>query len=154
SRSPRAPSLAVPRLPYRLRTPPVRRISRAFLIVLVATAVAYVYERETFGRDAERTTGTVVQTIRQPSGSTGDAYALVVRFERDGQPHHFTSGRSVFQQLSGDYETGSRVPVAYDPADPAEARLGDLFHVYPLFGTLLILMGIVVCVAIFLIIRG
>ena len=59
--------------------------------------------------------------------------------------------RSVFQQLSGGYETGSRVPVAYDPA---EARLGDSFHVYPVFGALLVLAGIVVIVTVILIIRG
>ncbi|MDX1567356.1 MAG: DUF3592 domain-containing protein [Longimicrobiales bacterium] len=144
----------MPRLPYRFRTPPVRRISRALLIVLAAAAIAYVYERETFARGAERATGRIVDMIQVPSSSTGDSYELVVRFEHEGQPYHFTSGRSVFQQLSGNYETGNRVPVAYDPADPNEARLGDLFHVYPVFGTLLVLMGIVVGVAVFFIIRG
>ena len=145
----------MPRLPRRFRTPPVRGIFRASLIVLAAAAIAYVYERETFGRDAERTTGRVVQMIGQPGGGgTVDPYVLVIRFEHEGQPYHFTSARSVFQQLSGGYETGNRVPVAYDPADPSEARLGDLFHVYPIFGTLLALMGIVLVVTVVLIIRG
>lgn len=139
----------------RLRSPAVRRVARATLIVVVAAAAAWAYEWTSFARDMERTTGEIVEMTRTPfSGSTGDPYTLRIRFEAEGEARYFTANRSVFQHLSGDFETGNRVPVAFDPANPAEARLGDFFHVYPVFGTLLAFMGIVLLATVVLIFRA
>lgn len=95
----------------RLRT--LQIVARAFLLLapllLGGAGVAAIVEAGA-GRD-DVAEGTVV----------APGYATVRFMTPDGRQHSFQSGMKNFHLRVGD-----RVPVAYDPANPANARIGGI----------------------------
>lgn len=91
-------------------------------IVLTAVVWAVLSMRGLDG--TARADGTVLFASR------GDG--RVVEFVVDGKRY---TTRTTTQSVLHTYSTGARVPVAYDPADPADAQVADLHSIYagPLF---------------------
>jgi hypothetical protein len=71
--------------------------------------------------NGEKTEGTVVR-LNEQNDSDGNCctYVPVVEFEADGRTYSFEGGTASDPPA---YETGERVPVLYDPADPETAQI-------------------------------
>lgn len=71
--------------------------------------------------NGEKVEGTVVR-LNEQSDSEGDCctYVPVVEFEAGGRTYSFEGGTASDPPA---YETGERVPVLYDPADPETAQI-------------------------------
>jgi len=104
---------------------------RALVMIIVAAVAAFAYEQHAL-RGSVRVDGTIVsmRPARFGGGPTGDPYRLLIEYDLDGASHRFESGRSVFEQVSGDFEPGHHVPVVVTPGDPASARIGTMYHVH------------------------
>jgi hypothetical protein len=104
---------------------------------LVTAGVVYA-TTTSFLAGAERTTGTVVGLVERPAGATEERHRTVwapeVRFAVDGRTIEF---RGNVGSSPPAYEVGDSVQVAYDPADPSDARIvgfTDLYLLPLIFG--------------------
>ncbi|WP_330251404.1 DUF3592 domain-containing protein [Nocardia sp. NBC_00565] len=113
-------------------------IAGAIGIAIVSAAVVWAVLSMRGLEGTARTDGTVLFAGR------GDG--RVVEFVVDGKRYTTTTAT---ESVLHTYSTGARVPVAYDPADPADAQVADLHSTYggPLFaggfGVLIIAAAVV-----------
>ncbi|MEV2221081.1 DUF3592 domain-containing protein [Nocardia vinacea] len=113
-------------------------IAGAIGIAMVLAAVVWAVLSIRAFEGTARTDGTVL------FASSGDG--RVVEFVIDGTRY---TTRTTTRSVLHTYSTGERVPVAYDPKDPADAEVADLHSTYggPLFtggfGVLVLAAGIV-----------
>ena len=93
-------------------------------LVFLPIGIGFWISSSSFERDAERTTGTVVDNVTKTSydrdGDRSVSYAPKVRFRAgDGKEYEFTDSIS----SSDKKEVGSTVDVLYRPGDPSDARI-------------------------------
>lgn len=121
----------------------IGRILRIGALLTGALVLAFAWEHSR-ARGMEETTGEVVRVERVFGGSTGDSRRFTIEFDAGASSHRFATGRGITEQLGrySDLAEGDRVPVAYDPEAPADARLDTIFHVYPITLTVITVGGI------------
>ncbi|WP_329407309.1 DUF3592 domain-containing protein [Nocardia vinacea] len=120
--------------------PPTRGalIAGAIGIAIMLAAVVWGVLSMRALEGAARTDGTVL--------FAGSGDGRVVEFVVDGKRY---TTRTTTHSVLHTYSTGERVPVAYDPKDPADAEVADLHSTYggPLvaggFGVLVAVVGVV-----------
>ncbi len=128
---------------------------RALVLIIVATVATFVYEQHAL-QGSVRVDGTVVS--KRPSrfggGRSGDPYRFLIEFELDGTRHRFESGRSIVEQLGGDFEPGRHVPVVVTPGNPASAEIGTVYHLHAASLSMAVVAGVLALVVTYLTVTG
>lgn len=100
-------------------------------VVLLAVGIALAVSTAGFRASAERTDGTVValteHTSRSTDGRRSSAWYPTVEYTVDGRRYAFESSVGADPPA---YAEGDTVPVAYDPAEPAEAQIDTFWSAY------------------------
>jgi hypothetical protein len=100
-------------------------------LVLLGVAVALAVSTADFRASALRTGGTVVAVTEHRSHSTSSgrssSWYPTVTYTVDGRQYSFESNVGSNPPA---YAEGDTVPVAYDPADPADAQIASFWTAY------------------------
>jgi Protein of unknown function (DUF3592) len=123
-------------------------------LVFLPIGIGFWVNNSSFERDAEKTTGTVIDHVTKTSydrdGDRSVTYAPKVRFTAaDGQDYEFTDSIS----SSNKKDIGSRVDVLYKPDDPSDARIDSVARrwlfpgIFGGVGALMVLIGVGLLIA-------
>jgi hypothetical protein len=100
-------------------------------LVLLGVGIALAASTANFLASAERTDGTVVAVTERISSSTdgrrSTAWYPTVEYTVGGRQYSFSSSVGTNPPA---YAEGDTVPVAYDPADPADAQIASTWSAY------------------------
>jgi hypothetical protein len=88
--------------------------------LLFVAALTYTLYTWAWVKDAQQTTGRVVEMI--PGSETSTPYALV-QYTVNDQPYQ---AQQTFTDF-GNYQLGQQLPIIYDPANPGRAKI----HTFP-----------------------
>jgi hypothetical protein len=118
---------------------------------LLAIGLFFFFRTRSFLARAVRVTGTVLD-FEVSSGSEGTTYQPVVSYAtREGETCRFTD--SVATSPPG-FSVGESVPVAYDPANPTQAKLLKPFRLWFVagllssMGVLFVVIGVVIALVV------
>lgn len=115
-------------------------------VAMLLTGAWIAFDGYRFLETAESASGHVIDVVAKRGSRGLNLYHPVVRFHPDDatSPIEFTAGASPWESL---YEPGERVEVAYQVADPADARIRSFWMLWflpvltALFGAACVLAG-------------